>query len=289
MWLLLVLLLVARADAQIRTGWGWTAPCRVTANTTTTLTEIRFLDNCDMFHAPHIANPFLLMMLSRNWVVSFLVPGIFEIFEIVSILILSNFGYFPGATDSYENLTDSLVDDWLIQAGLGVILGAWISWCVGQPPLWKGWSTRRGLFLAWLVWFLLLMVSQTTFGLKLNDGSDPTGFPLGPTICIGISAVLFAFLVQNEPGSREAWSGRLKSARIAFWVAVVSIYFSFYYVVQFDFFFGSGPQTWLMFGFWMVVSLIAVIVEGRGREVIELLNWQMSYVKLVKTETAQKV
>ncbi len=129
------------------------------------------------------------------------------------------------------------------------------------------------------------MVPQTTFGINLND-DDPTGFPLGPTICIAIIAVVFAFLVQNEPGKEQAWAGRTLRDRNQFWAAAITIYFSFYYVVQFDFFFSSAAQTWLMWGVWIVAYFIWALINGRGSEIQQLLNWQMNYLRQRKDALA---
>jgi len=90
--------------------------------------SINFLDNCDMYHAPHIANPFLLYMLTGSWIASFFVSGAFEIVEAIFFMIKYNSGDTTAAANVYENLPDILIDDWLIQAGLGTLLGAWVFW-----------------------------------------------------------------------------------------------------------------------------------------------------------------
>jgi hypothetical protein len=126
--MLILVLFLAVVDGQIRTGLGLTPPCKVVRNGTANFFSINFLDNCDMWHAPHIANPFFLMMITRNYWVAFFVSGVFEIVECLMVVCMDDFGLFAGAANSLENMPDALVDDWLIQAGLGTLLGMWVSW-----------------------------------------------------------------------------------------------------------------------------------------------------------------
>jgi hypothetical protein len=124
--ILLILLVISAVDGQIRTGLGLTKPCKVVTDGTANFFSINFLDNCDMWHAPHIANPFLLMMITRNYWAAFIVSGVFEIVECLMVVTMDGFGLFAGAANSLENMPDALVDDWLIQAGLGTLLGIWV-------------------------------------------------------------------------------------------------------------------------------------------------------------------
>jgi preprotein translocase subunit SecG len=121
------------------------------------------------------------------------------------------------------------------------------------------------------MWYVAIMLTQTLYGLNLND-DDPTGFPLGPTICVAAIALVFAFLIQTEPGMYESWHGRTRYDRLVYWMAVVTIYFSFYYVVQFDFFFSSAAQTWLLWGVWILTWFVLALVHGRGKELVLILN-----------------
>ncbi len=122
------------------------------------------------------------------------------------------------------------------------------------------------------------MVTQTMYGINLND-DDPTGFPLGGIICCSMMAVVFAFLVQNEPDWRESWQGRKYKDRLQFWAGAITIYFSFYLVVMFDFFYSSAAQTWLLWVLWVVGWLVWCFSQGRGGELYDLLNWQVNYVR----------
>ncbi len=67
-------------------------------------------------------------------------------------------------------------------------------------------------------------------------------------------------------------------SRIEFWMGAITIYFSFYIVTMFDFFFGSAAQTWLMAGVWLLGWLLWAYARGRGRDLLELVNWQKTYV-----------
>ena len=279
--LLLLLCLVLRSgNGQIRTGWDLTPPCKVVKDGISDLTAINFLDNCDMWHSPHIANPFILLIFTGSIWPPILLSGLFEIVEAVMVATTKDFALFAGAANSLENLSDVLLDDWLIQAGLGVLLGVVYMWVMNGPRLWGNFWTQRRNFLWWTLWYILLMVTQTTYGLNLND-DDPTGFPIGGIVCCSLMAVIFAFLVQNEPDWKISWAGRTQRSRLEFWMGAIVIYFSFYLVTMFDFFFGSAPQTWLLWGIWVIGLLIWAYMKGRGEELLALFNWQVNYVREV--------
>jgi hypothetical protein len=312
--LLLVYLLLCLAlqsgRGQIRTGWDLTPPCKVVKDGIADLVKINFLDNCDMYvlttfppparsrslthvvflrwHAPHIANPFILMIFTNNALAPILLSGLFEIIEALMVATTKDFAVFAGAANSLENLSDVLIDDWLIQAGLGTLLGALYMWVMRAPSLWGNWFTQRRNFLYWTLWYVLLMVTQTTYGINLND-DDPTGFPLGGIICCSLMAIIFAFLVQNEPDRETAWAGRTRRSRFEFWTGAIVIYFSFYLVVMFDFFFSSAAQTWLLWTLWVVGWLIWCYARGRGGELLDLLNWQTNYVRDAVARARQSI
>lgn len=294
MWTILFSLFLLYApvvvEGQIRTGWNITAPCNLVANTSITLYGVTFLTSCDMWHAPHIANPFILMMWTRSWIAAFVVSGLFEILEALIVTIAKSFVVFPGAVNSYENIPDSLLDDWLIQGGLGTLLGAWVTWYFQQPKMWRGWFTaNRGHFVQWLIWYILIMCCQMINGL-LIDPNDPNAFPVGALASMTIMCILFAFLIQNEPGVNDTWHGRTRYERARFWVAIVAIYLSFYYAVIFDFFFGSAAQTWLLWGAWIIIYFISALIHGRGKEIIMLLHWQTTYLRnLAASKSESKI
>ena len=230
------------------------------------------------WHSPHIANPFILMIFTGNlWVAMFL-SFFFEIIELLMVATTSGFALFAGAANSLENLSDVLLDDAFIQPVLGIAVAALYMWYVRAPRLWGNFWTERRNWMYWAVWYVLLMVTQTTYGLNLND-DDPTGFPIGGIICCSLMAVIFAFLVQNEPDWQKAWEGRTMRSRIEFWMGAITIYFSFYIVTMFDFFFGSAAQTWLLAGIWLLGLLLWAYARGRGRDLLELVNWQTAYVR----------
>lgn len=230
------------------------------------------------WHAPHIANPFILMIFTGNALAPILLSGLFEIIEALMVATTKDFALFAGAANSLENLSDVLLDDWLIQAGLGTLLGAFYMWITGAPHLWGNWFTQRRNWLWWAFWYVALMVTQTTYGLNLND-DDPTGFPIGGIVCCSLMAIIFAFLVQNEPDWRSSWSAYTHRQRAEFWGGAIAIYFSFYLVVMFDFFYGSAAQTWLMWTVWVVGYLFWVYARGRGGELFQKLQWQANYVR----------
>jgi len=285
---LIVLLLVCACVGQIRTGWDITPPCKVVKDGVSDLTKINFLDNCDMWHAPHIANPFILTVFTNRPFLAFFVSCLFEIFEGLMVVVFKNFALFAGAANSLENIPDIILDDELIQAGLGCLLGAFFIWFTSGPSLWQNFYTHRRNWLWWLLWYALLMGTQVTYGINLND-DDPTGFPLGGVICCAMMAIIFAFLVQNEPDWKEVWRKYTHRARMEFWALAITIYFSFYLIVMFDFFFSSAAQTWLLWLLWVVGFLIVIYAQGRWSEFFGLLNWQVNYVRTYAKEKADTI
>lgn len=276
-FLLVLSLLLAVAVAQIPVGWA--PPCKITENVTSNYFSINFLDNCDMYHAPHIANPFLLYMLTGSWLASFFVPGAFEIVEAIVFMIKYNTGDTSVAPNVYENLPDILIDDWLIQAGLGTLLGAWVFWMLKPPVLWGNWYTDRGGFMWSLGWYALLLVPQLNlFPISLSDDT-PIGFPLGPMIAMGVTFLIFMAFIEFEPRRWMNWAGRSELERMTFWAVLITVYFSFWIVVMFDFFYGSAPQTWLLWGVWIILIFVWLLCTGRGSDVLQLLQWQQNYIR----------
>ena len=102
-------------------------------------------------------------------------------------------------------------------------------------------------------------------------------------------AIIFAFLVQNEPDWKETWKGRSYRSRAEFWAGAITVYFSFYFIVMFDFFFSSAAQTWLMWLIWVLVFILVIYAQGRGGDLFDLLNWQVNYVKEFAKDKAEKV
>jgi hypothetical protein len=276
--LVLLVLCVPHARGQIRTGWGITPPCKVVKDGISDLIKINFLDNCDMWHAPHIANPFILTVFTNRPFLAFFVSCLFEIFEGLMVVVFKNFALFAGAANSLENIPDIILDDEFIQAGLGVLLGAFYMWFTQREGLWGNWWTDRRSWLWWLFWYTAIMVTQTTYGLNLND-DDPTGFPIGGVICCAAMGVVFAFLVQNEPDWRSVWKGRTHRSRAEFWGGAITVYFSFYLVVMFDFFFSSAAQTWVLWLVWVLGFILCLYIRGKGGDLMDLLNWQVNYVR----------
>jgi hypothetical protein len=239
---------------------------------------IRFLTTCDAWQAPHVVNPMFITILvvGKYWTDSaypLLISGLFEALEVIGVVILSNYVIFIGVTNvGFENITDIILSDWIIQALLGITLGLWVKWFWRSPNLWYGWFSHRGHFMRWLGWFILFTVPQIAFAYRV--GNTPDGFPLGAIITVSAQSIIFAFLVQNEPNRERIWNGRSEKERVNFWVTVYMIYTSFYLIVQFDWFFGSAPQTWVLWGIWMFyLGVWAAGINGRGVEILKLFDW----------------
>jgi hypothetical protein len=262
--------------------WGQIPPCQVNFSETgnNTMFEIRFLTSCDLWQAPHLANPMMLMIWSHSPVWAFLISGLFEIVEVLFVVIARNYVVFIGVTAvGFENVSDIVLSDWLIQAGLGLALGWIFIQFFQSPAVFRGWYTDRGRFFWWVLVYLLIIVSQVPFALRVEVTGSRLGYPVGALITSTIQALVIALLIQNEPRMRQTWTGRTRESRMVFWVAFLTVYLSFTLVVQPDFFYGSAPQTWLLFGAWVLFFVAVALAQGRGPNMLKWFAFQQRYAK----------
>ena len=135
---------------------------------------------------------------------------------------------------------------------------------------------------------MLLLAPQLAYGYTLGSQQDPIGYPLVQQMVVLVMTVVWAFLIQTEPGMEGAWQGQTRGQRLRFWGLVLAVHHSFYLVVQFDFFYGSGPQTWLAWATWVVGIFIWALLQGRGPELAAMLDWRGVYLRQLAASGKQK-
>ena len=202
--------------------------------------------------------------------------GLNEIMEGVGFAIANNYVIFGGNTNSVsESMPDTIISDWFIQGGIGALFGLWVQWYFNSPRMWTGWNTDRGRWMRWLGFWILLVIPQSQFQ---KDTMPPNGTaPMGYMITVLGSAIVWVFLVRYEPGREYSWKGRTEKERYDFWVGFGAIYWSYFFITQWDFLYSSAVQTWFLTLMWIIVMGSWAWVFGRGEEMLRLWNWMGRY------------
>lgn len=96
--------------------------------------------------ATHVIMPFALMILSGNFLLSFLIAGAVEIFEALALTAVGSYIVFHTNDAELETKAGSLLGDWLINDLLGVLLAFILLRALQMPGLlrivldrWKWW------------------------------------------------------------------------------------------------------------------------------------------------------
>lgn len=214
---------------------------------------------CDKWAVPHIVAPLLVTIMTRNVYFGFTIAGIAEIVEYLIFVIFGSFVIFVSngeisETDRVENIVGVLLEDWLIQGGIGaLILGCiFIKVIPGKPFVrWAdAWDkNKRGSFWFYLVIGILMLGSIAIYPLEL--GSLRFGILIYPVI-------LFVFIIVIWLREGEHFYAEFWLTFLAFATAInVSNLFDYLY---------SGPiQSWLIslvFLFYLFVRFVARFLIG---------------------------
>ena len=89
--------------------------------------EMSILYSCDIWPVSHILAPFLVALFTKSPLFGFLMSGIWEIVEIIALMIFGNYGFYAGPQSAthIETFAESLVDDWLIHGFIASVV-AWV-------------------------------------------------------------------------------------------------------------------------------------------------------------------
>lgn len=205
---------------------------------------------CDQWAAIHVINPFLLTVYSRSAFFGFFMAGIGELIEAVFLWCFSNYAIYVSANSQGETIAMSLVDDWLIQGGIGALMG-WVFYrTVDAYPSFLNYTKPLHLFY-YLFMVLGLQIILTSVLFMVAFG----GFLFGINLTYVVQGLVILFIFWTEPRSVGRYH-RLEFGAIL-WFHCIS------YVAQsqFDWFFSGAYQTWLItgiliVGFWAPYSLL---------------------------------
>jgi hypothetical protein len=135
----------------------------------------------DLYVVPHIVNVLWVGVIARDPWLAFTLAGLNEAVETLAQTVFQSFVIFIGANDDVENLTASLVEDWLIQGGIGALL-ALLCIAIYMPPRLLRLRDLRERHVGRFFWYLLVVA-----GLPVIVGSalyrlTIAGFEAGPLI-----------------------------------------------------------------------------------------------------------
>ena len=208
---------------------------------------------CDAWTVPHILAPMFLCVLTRAPFFAFAIAGIAEIGEALANVLFGNFVIFITDNDVGENITGILLDDWLIQGGIGVLLGIVII-AIFKPPRYidirdicphrKGERRHTGRFFYYLFLFLLLVVPATIY--RLLIGSFELGITLYPVLNLVVIGI--HLLIQRCQRKRVNYE---------FWFTIVAISLVLNVQNIFDYLYSSAIQSWL----WSAVIMLYLLLR----------------------------
>lgn len=90
---------------------------------------------CDEWAVPHIVNIFWIGIITRDPIFALLAAAVNESLEILNNMIFGSFVLYVNANYATENIASALVDDFLIQGGIGAILAAIYIWVYPSPRM----------------------------------------------------------------------------------------------------------------------------------------------------------
>jgi len=227
--------------------------------------SFEFVRNHEPWVAPHIVNPFTLYLFSRSVVFAYLVAGVFEIFELSLQVILGNYIIFVGDRTGTETITDVLLGDWGIQAGIGVALGVLFVWALQLPKRWMpcyqqnrhGWWRHILFYLLWNVPILPFGWVLDPFCKRIHVGASIT--IITQTLLIMVYAFRFN---QADIYDIKIW-GRDAHLYYTAYFSWIALNFFIYYSVFYNWAFSSYVQSWIVSVSVAIVLLFVGVLNKR--------------------------
>lgn len=231
---------------------------------------------CDPWAIPHVVVPFLITVWSRSWWFGFLMAGVGELVEYFGAWAFKSFVIFVGTRNGVdfnhdiESLAGSYVDDWLIQGTLvGVFLG-WIFYkTFSYPRLISAWDFLNNQL--WFIYYAILLfglnVVLTGSIYRVMIGS----FELGINLAWIIYGLTLLILLIWQP--RDKWNGYSNWHKAEFYLGSWFINIAFQVQNQFDWFFSSAVQSWLIGGILLVLLVPIGLYRWRWPMRIRLSKW----------------
>lgn len=236
---------------------------------------------CDPWANPHINGPMFLYILTQRWPLVLLITGLNEVFEILLKLIFGDFAIFPevDATNDFESITQALIDDWLTQGSIGLILGGLFVYAIRSPVVWTGWRTNRRqwwfYFFTAVVYFVITILFSMTIekppGLMGVSSTKPdkTDLWVGPYITTALIGGLILLAQYGENFYSVAWAKQPESKRRHFWNGYWAINVCFSIQATWDWFYSGAAQSWLLAGLFAIGLMGIIVVKGDWMYAIE--------------------
>lgn len=202
---------------------------------------------CDSYAVPHIVNVFWLAIITRDPWFAFVMAGLSEIFEAFAQVAFANFLIFVGAEGSYESVGMVLIEDWLIQGGIGALLGLMFIASFPGPrmlrfrDLFRMPVLRVGRFVFYLFIVFLLCVPGTAIH-SLTVGASE--FPIGILLYAPIAIVSVGFMVLF-PVHKRRWHDYTSAQQWDYWLTALGFTVVIGTQTAFDYLQSSAIQSWL--------------------------------------------
>lgn len=216
------------------------------------------LSECNRWAALHIATPFLLTIWSRSAFFGFFMAGIGELLEYFLLTLWETFAVFVTNNGTkidpnvdVESLANIFVGDWLIQGGIGALLGWTFYQMVESPALldWQDLWKRPFTFCYYFFWLL-----AGTFLKGILYSLDFGSFAFGINFAYIFDFILIAILELTQP--KHKWGGHTKKQKWIYyfwWLFPVTI---LHFQNQFDYFYSNWVQSWLWSGIIWIFFMI---------------------------------
>ena len=204
---------------------------------------------CDKYAAVHVIAPLIVAVMTRNFYFAFTLAGINEVFELLLYVIRGNYVGFIGANDKTENLTGVLLEDWLIQGGIGtIILGALFLYVIPGKPMivWSDLWKRPKRFFFYVIIMFLMLLPVSLYAIQLgNFNMGILAYPFIQLIFIGI-----IFLKEGRKEFQtELW--------ITLWLFSLVINVS----NMFDYLYSGSIQSWFISVLFLYYLILRKVIK----------------------------
>jgi hypothetical protein len=218
------------------------------------------LFSCDKWAVPHLLAPFLVTIMTRDVYFGFTIAGVSEVVEYLTYAIFGDFVIFISNTDvaeaeRVENVAGILLEDWLIQAGIGAVLLGWtfITLYPGKAFVeWRQWRTGRFWF--YLIVGILMMASGFLY--PLIFGSFYFGVLMYPVLHTVFVVVIWVY----EEGCIK--KGRFYAG---FWLDFLLFSFAISVSNLFDYAYSGPIQSWFISAWFLVYMFLRILFRSSAK------------------------
>lgn len=252
-----------------------------------------FIFDIDIWAAPHIVNPFTLYLFSRSTCFTFLVVGVFEIFEILAVTIFRNYViFFVTEADDDETISSSILGDWLFQGGIGILIGWLFVWVVGAPKPWMpNWYRENGLWWKYFFFYVLYNAPIPLFGWVIDPFCER--IPIGALITVATHTAIILLFYAKLNWKQDDWDE-------IWWNLSINNYHRTYlgwlivnnfilYSVFYHWAWSTYIQTWIASAIVIAALLLyALLLQNRYSELQWAFNYYVFFMKKRKVALDEK-